>query len=97
MIQRILIAAIKAYRFFLSPWLGSACRFTPTCSMYGMEALTVHGAGAGSYLCLRRIARCHPWCDGGYDPVPMQSTIFSLRSPRDRTSSSSTSSESPLP
>ena len=95
MIQRILIVAIKAYRFFLSPWLGSSCRFTPTCSMYALQALTVHGATAGSYLGLKRIARCHPWCNGGHDPVPSQPNIFSLWSLSDRTSPSS--SESQLP
>ena len=70
MMQKILIALVKAYRFFLSPWLGSACRFTPTCSAYALEALTTHGAARGSYLSLRRLSRCHPWCSGGNDPVP---------------------------
>ena len=70
MIQRLLIALVKGYRLFLSPSLGSACRFTPTCSAYSLEALERHGAGWGSYLTLARIARCHPWCAGGHDPVP---------------------------
>jgi putative membrane protein insertion efficiency factor len=65
-----LIALVRAYRFFLSPWLGSSCRFEPTCSRYALEALERHGAATGSYLTLRRLARCHPWCDGGHDPVP---------------------------
>lgn len=65
-----LIGLVRAYRFFLSPWLGSACRFEPTCSRYALEALEAHGAAAGSYLTLHRLARCHPWCDGGLDPVP---------------------------
>ena len=68
--QHALIGLIKAYRLFLSPWLGSSCRFTPTCSAYGLQALQEHGAAAGSYLTLARIARCHPWCAGGHDPVP---------------------------
>jgi uncharacterized protein len=68
--QRFLIGAVKAYRFTLSPWLGSACRFTPTCSAYALQALQEHGAAAGSYLMLARIARCHPLCAGGHDPVP---------------------------
>lgn len=70
--RNLLIALVRGYRLFLSPWLGSSCRFTPTCSVYSIEALQRHGAGAGSYLTLARIARCHPWCEGGHDPVPAQ-------------------------
>lgn len=70
MMQRLLIGVVRAYRLLLSPWLGSACRFEPTCSVYALQALEVHGAAAGSYLTLRRLARCHPWCAGGHDPVP---------------------------
>jgi putative membrane protein insertion efficiency factor len=82
MMSRVLIGLIKAYRLFLSPWLGSSCRFEPTCSMYALQALQVHGAGAGSYLMLKRLGRCHPWCAGGLDPVPgsirlSQHTLFS--------------------
>jgi putative membrane protein insertion efficiency factor len=51
--------------------LGSACRFAPTCSTFAIEAIAAHGAGRGLQLALRRIARCHPWDAGGYDPVPM--------------------------
>ena len=68
--QSALIGVVRAYRFFLSPWLGSACRFEPTCSAYALEALTRHGATYGFALTLGRIARCHPWCEGGLDPVP---------------------------
>jgi uncharacterized protein len=68
--QAGLILLIKAYRLLLSPSLGSACRFEPSCSAYGLEALERHGAVAGSGLTLWRLARCHPWCDGGHDPVP---------------------------
>ncbi len=67
--QRVLIALVKAYRLLLSPWVGSACRFTPTCSAYSLQALQEHGAAAGTYLTVARIARCHPWNPGGYDPV----------------------------
>ena len=70
LIQRSLIGIVKAYRLFLSPWLGSVCRFEPTCSRYAIEALEVHGAAKGSYLTLHRLSRCHPWCAGGLDPVP---------------------------
>jgi uncharacterized protein len=68
--RRLLAAPIRAYRFFLSPWLGSACRFEPTCSRYALDALDARGAAIGSYLAARRVLRCHPWCDGGIDPVP---------------------------
>ncbi|HEY0820579.1 MAG TPA: membrane protein insertion efficiency factor YidD [Rhizobacter sp.] len=68
--QRLLMGLVRGYRFFLSPWLGSACRFEPTCSAYALQALERHGAWAGSSLTLRRLARCHPWCAGGHDPVP---------------------------
>lgn len=72
MIRAGLIALVRGYRLLLSPWLGSACRFTPTCSVYALGALERHGAAAGSYLTLARIARCHPWCAGGIDEVPTQ-------------------------
>lgn len=72
MMQAALIGLVKAYRLFLSPWLGSACRFEPTCSVYSLRALQDHGAAAGTYLTLARLARCHPWCAGGHDPVPLE-------------------------
>ena len=70
MMQALLIGIVRAYRIFLSPWLGSSCRFEPTCSVYALEALRLHGAAAGSYLSAARLVRCHPWCAGGADPVP---------------------------
>lgn len=70
LMQRLLIGVVRGYRLFLSPWLGSSCRFEPTCSVYSLQALEQHGAAAGSYLTVRRLVRCHPWCDGGNDPVP---------------------------
>ena len=70
MMQTLLIALVKGYRLLLSPWLGSACRFEPTCSRYALGALESHGAGVGTYLTIASLARCHPWCDGGLDPVP---------------------------
>ncbi|MBB1073309.1 membrane protein insertion efficiency factor YidD [Rhodoferax sp. 4810] len=70
MMARLLILLVKGYRLFLSPALGSSCRFEPTCSAYALQALQTHGAGKGGYLTLRRIGRCHPWCEGGLDPVP---------------------------
>lgn len=72
MIKVLLIGLVKGYRLFLSPWLGTSCRFEPTCSVYSLQALQTHGAAAGSYLTLARLARCHPWCAGGHDPVPAE-------------------------
>lgn len=68
--QQCLITLVRGYRLLLSPWLGSACRFTPTCSAYALDALTQRGAVQGTYLTLARLVRCHPWCAGGHDPVP---------------------------
>lgn len=65
-----LIGLVKLYRLFLSPLVGQHCRFTPTCSQYAIEALQVHGGIKGTYLTAHRLLRCHPWCEGGYDPVP---------------------------
>ncbi len=70
MMRSLLIGVVKGYRLLLSPWLGSACRFEPTCSAYSLQALERHGAAMGSYLTLARLVRCHPWCQGGHDPVP---------------------------
>jgi putative membrane protein insertion efficiency factor len=67
---KLLQFMIRAYQLVLSPFLGSHCRFTPTCSQYAMEAIERHGALRGTWLALKRIGRCHPFCDGGYDPVP---------------------------
>ena len=77
--QAVLVGAVRAYRFALSPWLGSACRFEPTCSAYALEALEKHGAAAGAALAVGRIARCHPWCAGGIDPVPAARPRFFTR------------------
>ncbi|MES2945952.1 MAG: membrane protein insertion efficiency factor YidD [Pseudomonadota bacterium] len=68
--QNFLIGLVKGYRLLLSPSLGSACRFEPTCSAYSLQALQQYGAVTGTYLTLHRLGRCHPWCDGGFDPVP---------------------------
>ena len=68
--QQLLILLVKGYRLFLHAWIGNVCRFTPSCSAYSLQALQDHGALAGSYLTVRRLARCHPWCNGGHDPVP---------------------------
>jgi putative membrane protein insertion efficiency factor len=68
--QRLLILVVRGYRFLLKPWLGSACRFEPTCSQYALDALARHGAAGGALLAAGRLLRCHPWCDGGCDPAP---------------------------
>jgi len=70
--QRALIGLVLTYRAVFKPWLGNACRFEPTCSAYALEALRRHGAITGSALGAARVLRCHPWCAGGYDPVPQK-------------------------
>lgn len=70
--RRALVLLLRGYRLLLSPWLGNQCRFAPSCSVYGIEALQRHGALAGSYLTVARVLRCHPWCEGGCDPVPAE-------------------------
>jgi putative membrane protein insertion efficiency factor len=66
----LLIALIKVYKLGISPWFGTACRFTPGCSSYMQEAVQIHGPIKGAWLGARRVARCHPWGGSGYDPVP---------------------------
>ncbi len=68
--RRILVALLRAYQAFISPALPPACRFTPTCSEYAREAIERYGALRGSWLALRRLARCHPFNPGGVDAVP---------------------------
>lgn len=66
----LLITLIKAYKFFISPLLGSHCRFYPSCSSYSLEAIQRHGVLFGCYLTVRRLLKCHPFHEGGIDPVP---------------------------
>lgn len=73
MIRGVLVMLIKGYRLFLSPYLGQNCRYEPSCSAYAVEALQHHGLLRGGWMAVKRISRCHPWHEGGYDPVPPSS------------------------
>ena len=66
----LLIMLVRGYQLTLSPWLGRGCRFTPSCSQYCIDALRQRGFITGTWLTARRLVRCQPWCEGGYDPVP---------------------------
>ncbi len=68
--KKVMLLFIRFYQKAISPILGSSCRFTPTCSHYGYEAIEKHGVLKGSWLAIKRIGRCHPLTPGGYDPVP---------------------------
>lgn len=68
--RRALAGLLHGYKRFVSPMLPPACRFHPTCSEFAAEAIETHGAAKGLVLALGRLARCHPWSDGGFDPVP---------------------------
>ncbi|QKS27812.1 MAG: putative membrane protein insertion efficiency factor [Accumulibacter sp.] len=68
--KHLLVALIGFYRYAVSPMLGQRCRFFPSCSQYAAEAVQRHGACRGTSLAVRRLARCHPWNPGGFDPVP---------------------------
>ncbi|MBP5556316.1 MAG: membrane protein insertion efficiency factor YidD [Bacteroidales bacterium] len=69
-LANILIFFIKIYQWTLSPLIGRSCRYTPTCSNYGIEALRKHGPFKGSWLTFKRVLSCNPWGGSGYDPVP---------------------------
>jgi len=69
-VDRGVVAVLRAYQILLSPLLGPGCRFSPTCSAYAIEAVGKHGSFRGVALAARRLARCHPFHPGGFDPVP---------------------------
>ncbi|MBD1851606.1 membrane protein insertion efficiency factor YidD [Leptolyngbya sp. FACHB-711] len=73
--KQVLIWLIQAYRLLISPLFPPSCRFQPTCSQYGIEAIQRFGAIKGSWLTVRRILRCHPFHPGGYDPVPPKQVL----------------------
>lgn len=70
LVSNFLIGLIKLYQVTLSPFIGRSCRYTPTCSNYGIEAIQKHGPLKGSWLTLKRVLSCNPWGGSGYDPVP---------------------------
>jgi uncharacterized protein len=69
-ISYIFIFLIRIYQYLISPLLPTSCRYTPTCSAYGIEAIKKHGPFKGGWLAAKRISKCHPWGGHGYDPVP---------------------------
>ena len=66
----LFIAVIRGYQIIISPYISNSCRFAPTCSQFAVEAISCHGPVAGIFLTSKRILKCHPWGDTGYDPVP---------------------------
>lgn len=70
MIKRMMIMMVRFYQLAISPHFPAACRYSPTCSQYALEAIRKHGALRGGCLALKRLSRCHPWGGSGYDPVP---------------------------
>jgi putative membrane protein insertion efficiency factor len=73
--KTLLILPVQVYRYAISPMMASHCRYYPSCSAYAEEALARHGAAKGLYLATHRLLRCHPWSDGGLDPVPETFTL----------------------
>lgn len=70
LLGKLLILLIKVYQYTLSPFLGRACRYTPTCSVYSIDAIKKHGPLKGGWLATKRVVSCNPWGGSGYDPVP---------------------------
>ena len=68
--SQLFIGLIRLYQWCLSPFIGSNCRFMPSCSHYAIEAINKYGAFKGVRITIMRLGRCHPWCEGGHDPVP---------------------------
>lgn len=74
--RKLLLFPIRFYQYAISPLMVSHCRHYPTCSQYAIEAITHHGALKGLFLAIKRLLRCHPWAEGGYDPVPGTTNIM---------------------
>ena len=70
MISKLMVGLIRGYQKCISPYIGAHCKYTPTCSQYAIEAVQKYGACKGMILACKRILRCHPFAEGGYDPVP---------------------------
>ena len=68
--KSLLVFIIKAYQYLISPWLGNNCRYHPNCSEYAQTAIEEYGALKGSWMAIKRLSRCHPYHEGGFDPVP---------------------------
>ena len=93
-----LIGFVLAWRKLISPMYGDVCKYYPSCSAYGLDALRHHGALRGSWLIVRRLGRCHPWAEGGFDPVPGSEFAAEMAAHPERfgeTPSSSTRSATP--
>jgi putative membrane protein insertion efficiency factor len=78
-VRAFLLGLIRLYQLTLSPWLGTQCRYEPTCSNYAVEALEQHGVVRGVWLAAKRLGRCHPWGRSGYDPVPAHDSPVARR------------------
>lgn len=80
-VSAVFVVLIRIYQYAISPFFPAACRYTPTCSAYAVEAIQLHGPFKGGWLAIKRIGSCHPWGGSGYDPVPgSESTSLSAES-----------------
>ena len=83
-LSRLLIGWVRAYQLSIRLLIGPRCRYLPHCSDYAIEAIELHGAAQGSWLTAKRIGRCHPWCQGGLDPVPAKTQTMFHQQPTSR-------------